>query len=176
MDRDKLNKELNRGRVPVIVYFAIVALIIYGLSSVEPVKPLSGDALIVLKILIVLLAICLVHLGVNVTRKYKFHDDGLTVIWLGIFRHKFDWDKIPHGGVVISVGFNTSHTPFILCSKHEWIKTVNAPLFFFLFPFSVFNFPYTPEIYEELERVCANLEYMEDRDLVMAKYRQLSKW
>ena len=168
MDNETMNKKINSERVPVFAYIIFVAIIVYVFSQGEISESVPRINVIICYCFLVFF---LVVTGLSVTCRYDFQDDGLTAIWYGIFRHKFLWTSIPYAGVYLS----NLKNPQIICTRHRWIKNQITPLYYFLFPFSTFRFPYSPSIYDELKKVCPGLDYVANRERVTEIYTQRNK-
>lgn len=172
MDKEAINKAINSARIPPLVYIILVALVLFCCTRAE--KAESVPQIGVTVFFLVLVAFFVI-VGLSVTCRYIFDDDGLTVIWYGVFRHKFLWNSLPYAGVCLTSSRSSSKTPIIICAKHEWQKNLYAPMYYFFFPFSAFKFPYSPSLYSELKKVCPNLDYVANRERVIEIYHQKSK-
>jgi hypothetical protein len=95
-----------------------------------------------------------VHILLFLARTYEVSHEGLTVRWLGLFRHCFSWEQLKFYGVYSldkSKGINDSDCG--ICFSTHRINPKDDKSYFRMFSF--FPIPYSPEVYHVCRAFCA---------------------
>jgi hypothetical protein len=87
-------------------------------------------------------------------RTYEVSHEGLTVRWMGLFRHCFSWKQLKLYGVYSENKTKaTKDSDYTICFSTHRVKPEDSKNFFRVFSF--FSIPYSPEAYQVCRAFCA---------------------
>jgi hypothetical protein len=87
-------------------------------------------------------------------RTYEVSHEGLTVRWMGLFRHCFSWEQLKLYGVYSENKTKaTNDGDYTICFSTHRVKPEDYKNFFRVFSF--FFVPYSPEAYQVCRAFCA---------------------